>query len=185
MSWIDRMVDEMATTRPGPLSLYALLDAAREPSIPAMLESVPEAHQSLYEGPKAEELAPYAPYLVELGADSPLLAALALRGLGKSFVVFVTAARPFDEVRRHFRRFLMAEAEDGQEVYFRFYDPRVLRVFLRTCTREELAEFFGPIHAFWLEGRDPATLARFSLGQECALIEDLRPLPAWEPGSGH
>jgi hypothetical protein len=44
---------------------------------------------------------------------------------------------------------------------FRYYDPRVLRVYLPTCNAEELATVFGPIETFWTEGSDPATLLEF------------------------
>ena len=42
--------------------------------------------------------------------------------------------------------------ETGEEVYFRFYDPRVLRVFLPTCSVRQKAELFGEIRSFLLEG---------------------------------
>lgn len=44
---------------------------------------------------------------------------------------------------------------------FRYYDPRVLRVFLPTCNKEELTNFFGPIQAFVLEDTEEDTLIRF------------------------
>lgn len=178
MSWFFRMLEERAAGG-APLSLYALLDAAREPSIVATLEREPETHQCLYEGKQAEELGAYAPYLVELTADSPLLNSLAGRAMGQSYCVFLTSAKPFADIRKHFRHFLLVQTEDGKEVYFRFYDPRVLRAFLPSCDREELAQFFGPIHAFWAEGREAGTLSRFSVGEDGALKEDKRGLSAW------
>jgi len=42
----------------------------------------------------------------------------------------------------------------GKDMYFRFYDPRVLRVFLPTCTPEELSDFFGPIAGFLIESAE-------------------------------
>lgn len=182
MSFMDRIFEELWGT-PGAgaqLSLYALLDAAREARVPSLLEGVPETSDSLYEGEKARELAPYAPYLVELPGDSPLAGDLAAQAFGKSYCVFLTAGASFDEVRKHFRHFLMVETEDGKEVYFRFYDPRVLRVFLPTCTPEEARRFFGPIRSFWVEAREPGTLSRFWLGEDGLLREDKRSLSQWE-----
>ena len=46
---------------------------------------------------------------------------------------------------------------------FRFYDPRVMRMYLPTCTAEELAIVFGPVGAYLLEGQDPKALLRLSL----------------------
>jgi hypothetical protein len=54
------------------------------------------------------------------------------------------------------------KTEDGKELYFRFYDPRVLRVFLPTCSPRETTGFFGPIKSFLLEDDPPQTLLRFT-----------------------
>lgn len=144
--------------------LFALLDAARDPRVLELLRASKEEYQSLYEGEKGDELAEFAPYLVKLPPQSPLLEALVEEGWGDSWGVFLTCAKPFDEVRKHFRHFLMVKLESGEEVYFRFYDPRVLRVFLPTCTREEIKEFFGPIGTFLLEDETLAGLIRFTPG---------------------
>ena len=52
MSFVDRILEELgsAPSADARLSLYALLDAAREGSVVAMLEKVPETSESLYEG---------------------------------------------------------------------------------------------------------------------------------------
>ena len=68
----------------------------------------------------------------------------------------------FKEVRKHFRQFLMAKLPDGKQVYFRFYDPRVLRLYLPTCTPEEINQFFGPVKYYLTEDEKPGTLLRFS-----------------------
>jgi hypothetical protein len=44
------------------------------------------------------------------------------------------------------------EGRRPQRVYFRFYDPRVLRDFLPTCNMRQAPEMFGGIGSFWLEG---------------------------------
>ena len=64
---------------------------------------------------------------------------------------------------KHFRKFLIVQAEDGMELYFRFYDPRVLRIFLPTCTRNQLIEFFGPVQKHIMEDEDPSYALIFSL----------------------
>ena len=57
------------------------------------------------------------------------------------------------QVRRHFRKYLMVEAEgDDSRLYFRFYDPRVLRVFLPTCPPESKQAFFGDVERFLFSG---------------------------------
>jgi hypothetical protein len=57
----------------------------------------------------------------------------------------------------------MVKTEEGEELYFRFYDPRVLRIFLPTCDREQLKDFFGPVDYYLCEDEDPAYGLVFSL----------------------
>ncbi len=49
------------------------------------------------------------------------------------------------------RRFLRIKTDDGQQLYFRYYDPRVLSIFLPTCDASQLQEFFGPVNQFIIE----------------------------------
>jgi hypothetical protein len=142
--------------------LYAILDSARDPLVLAVLFQCDQEYQSLYEGPEGEELSVVAPYLVRLPKDSPLLEVVARTSWGKSWGVFFTSDSPFAEVRKHLRYFLMVKLPEGKQVYFRFYDPRVLRVYLPTCTADEMRSFFGPIKCFLMEGEKPQTAVRFA-----------------------
>ena len=138
------------------LPLYALLDAARDPGVLAALRTSGEVYYSLYDGPEGEALDPVAPYLVQLHAQSPLTHTLVREHWGESWGVFLWALADFKAVRRQLRRFLMVQDARGKDMYFRFYDPRVLRVFLPTCTPAEVADFYGPINAFLIESDKPA-----------------------------
>ena len=73
----------------------------------------------------------------------------------------MVSAAPFEEIRRHLRRFLRVKDERGRRLLFRYYDPIVLAAFLPTCTAAELAEVFGPIDAFLVE----------TVGPDCDLTE--------------
>ncbi len=142
--------------------LYAILDAARDIRILALLVTYREECQSLYEGQQGAELAQVAPYLVRLAPDSKLLEALVKEGWGKSWGVYFTCTSEFQEVRRHLRHFLQVKLPDGEQVYFRYYDPRVMRIFLPTCVPQEATQFFGPIKRYVLEGEDPGELWEFT-----------------------
>jgi hypothetical protein len=142
--------------------LYVVLDAARDIKILALLMQSKEEHQSLYEGVQGAKLSQVAPYLVKLGKDSLLLGSLLLEGWGKSWGVYLTCTSEFQEVRRHLRRFLEVQLPDGKQVYFRFYDPRVLRVFLPTCNADEVNQFFGPIKHYLSENEKPDSLLQFA-----------------------
>jgi len=135
--------------------LYAILDAARDPTVLAILFQSDQEYQSLYEGAEGQKLAVVAPYLVRLPKDSPLLEVVVRASWGKSWGVFLTSDSPFAEVRRHLRQFLMVKLPEGKQVYFRFYDPRVLRVYLPTCTAEETRTFLGPLKCYLVDGEEP------------------------------
>ena len=144
---------------PGPL--FALLDAARDDHILDLLLRSGEKYQSLYEGSQGRELDNWAPYLVALPADSRLLLYLLHQGWGQSWGIYLVCSEPFAELRRHFRKFLLVQAEDQQRLYFRFYDPRVLRSFLPACTPAEGASFYGPVQQYLLEGERSELLQFF------------------------
>jgi hypothetical protein len=115
----------------------------------------------LYEGSQGDDLSEVAPVVVGPVKDGKALDRLISGLWGKHCAVFLTSGPPLDDLRRHFRRFLKVKTEDGRVLLFRFYDPRVLRVFLPTCTPEEIFEFFGPVDAFFLEGEEPKTMVIF------------------------
>lgn len=142
-----------------PLSAYALLDAARDERIfDGLLKYQEELEfDSLYQGQLAEDLAEVAPYLVRLEPGHPFTDWLLDCAWGESWGIFVQARLDLDEVRRHLRKFTVVWTESGQSMIFRFYDPRVLRLFLPTCPAEDLTKFFGPLHRLIVEDADPAT----------------------------
>jgi hypothetical protein len=142
--------------------VFAILDAARNPLILAWLLDCEEKYQSLYEGPEADKMMAVAPYLVAVPPYSGFLPRLVRAGWGQSWGVYLTCDRPFDEVRKHLRRFLTVETEDGKKLVFRFYDPRVLSVFLPSCTGEESRTFFGPVGNYLLESDGGRALVRFT-----------------------
>ena len=51
----------------------------------------------------------------------------------------------------------------GKPLLFRYYDPRVLRVYLPTCNAEELKTLFGPVQAYIMEDESGAAMLRFRL----------------------
>ena len=142
--------------------LYALLDAAREPSVLKVLFESKEQYQSLFEGPQGAQLAHFAPYLVRLPQNSSLIGTLVEQGWSKGWGVYLASQEPLEGLRRHFRQFLMVKLPDQKQVYFRFYDPRVLRLFLPTCTAQEISLLFGPVKYYIMEDEKPDMLLRFS-----------------------
>lgn len=151
---------ELLSAQPEPL--YAVLDAARDPKIHDLLLTSGAEYCSLYQGKLAAALEHVAPYLVYLPPRSPLLQQIVAQGWSKAWGIFLTCNQPLDAVRHQLRRSLMVTLEENQEnVYFRFYDPRVLRIFLPITDPKQLAEFGGPISSFLMEDEKPEILLRF------------------------
>ncbi|AUX41401.1 phosphopeptide-binding protein [Sorangium cellulosum] len=142
--------------------LFAVLDAARDPRIRLLLGDAVEQSASLYTGIQGEILADVGPTLVHLPQGSSLLDALVDGGWGDSWGVFLTSTRPFGDVRKHLRRFLLVESGTGKQQYFRFFDPRVLRRYLPTCEPRKVEALFEEIEAFAMEAEDPGKLLRFT-----------------------
>ena len=146
----------------GPRRVYAILDAARNESIYPTLTTSQSNYCCLYRGEIPRVLAQAAPYLVHLMPDEPFTSWLISEGWGDSWGIFLTSAENLETLRRHFRRFLMVQDETGQSIYFRYYDPRVLRVYLPTCNAGELLTIFGPVGSFLVEGEEENTMLEYS-----------------------
>ncbi len=138
-----------------------LLDAARMGPLIDEAKERSRAHESLYRGTSSEKLAAVAPYIFQFGWNSHFANWLMKKGWGHSWGVLLKSSYPLSELHKHFRKFLKVQTEAGQSLYFRFYDPRVLRIFLPTCDTAQLREFFGPIDYFIMEDEDPAIAIRY------------------------
>ena len=145
--------------------LFILVDMARDERIYSQLIRFADAihARSLYQGDLGERLAHVSPYLLSLREDQPGSRWFAGAGFGQSWGLFITTPVGFDELRRHLRKFNIVYRENGTPLVFRYYDPRVLRRFLPTCTSGELRRFFGPIESFLTETEEADALFRFTL----------------------
>lgn len=144
-------------------SLYGVVDGAQD------LELAYEAKclygqeiVTLFEGGMAPALADVAPYVVPVDPNTGYLENWASRW-GKNAGVLLTTSAGRDELCRHLRAIFVVQDDKGQQYFFRFYDPRVLRVFPSTCTVKEALEFFGPIRFFLCEAVSPEGLLRYSV----------------------
>lgn len=160
---VDRILSRLWQPRPGdvPLNVYAIVDAARSESIYPKIMRSKAKKACLHRGKKAEELAWVAPYLVQLEREDDFTQWLCDDGWGNSQCIFMRSSASLDELKRHFRRYLTVYDEEGKSYFFRFYDPRVMRVYLPTCNDEEIKTVFGEVESFMLEEEDPGVLLRF------------------------
>jgi len=141
--------------------LYAVLDGASVENLLTALYTQQPHYECLYRGELEPDIAEVAPYLVCLEPDASFTRWVVDEGWGNHWGVFAQSAATLDELRRHFRKFLVVHDAEGNPLLFRYYDPRVLRTYLPTCTPEEIDAVFGPVSAYVAEDKDPAFALRF------------------------
>lgn len=161
---------------------FLLFDAAKAEQMLFEAQEKNADNRSLYLGTAQEELYGVAPYLFSLKEKTEFLSWFFEQGWNNHWGVMLQTDAPFEEVFKHFRKFLMVKTEGGEQLYFRFYDPRVLRIFLPTCDRNQLSEFFGPIKSFITEDENPGNLLVFKL-RNGELLTEKMPLSAIHKGS--
>lgn len=136
------------------VKVFAILDGAQDARISYEMDSTFCEHDCLYAGNLPLELQRAAPYVVQLDRDDRLTRWVLENGWGRNWGVFLRTEIGLKNLRKHLRGFLRVKDERGNRLVFRYYDPRVLRVYLPTCTPSELQTVFGPIESFLAEGED-------------------------------
>jgi hypothetical protein len=142
---------------------FAILDGA---SVPGLLDKLAQWHpeaECLYRGEIKPDLAKVAPYLVLMEQEAEFAQWVLSEGWGNHWGIFAIAEADLRTMRQHFRRFITVHDESGKPLLFRYYDPRVLRVYLPTCNAAELAEIFGPVVCYVAEGEQPGMALRFEV----------------------
>jgi hypothetical protein len=142
-------------------TVYAILDGASVPQLPQTLARLEVEAECLYRGELEPDMAQVAPYLAVVPFDHPFTDWLLQEGWGQHWGVFAISRANLRTLRMHLRTFLKVYGPDLKPLYFRYYDPRVLRTYLPTCNEQELQTVFGPVLRYLLEGEDPGTLLKF------------------------
>lgn len=142
-------------------TLYAILDSVDEPEVPQRASLFESRYTSLYSGAASREYWAIAPYLLQVQQDDFDWIRTTL--ITSPWGVLATSKADLPSVRHHLRKFLtVKDAVSGRSLLFRFYDPRVLPVFLESCSTDQARAFYGPIDSFYYFS-DPDTLWRLNL----------------------
>jgi Domain of unknown function (DUF4123) len=158
------------------LNVFAVLDGASIPDLLDQLYEQQPEHVCLYRGELEPDMAEVAPYLVKLDPDSDFTDWLFEKGWGQHWGIFALSNESLSAMRNHFRTFLIVYTPENKPVNFRYYDPRVMRLYLPTCNAKELATVFGPVEEFLLEGEDAKTALRFRDNSGVLQQEKLTPM---------
>lgn len=154
--------------------VYVVIDAARAGLLcQTAREQYGLSGRSLFDGPLASMLDHVAPHLFPLERDAAFVGEWGA-ALGRAGGVLLGATAGLEALWSHLRALLVATDETGVQYSFRFYDPRVLRVFLPTCSPVQASEFFGPASWMLVEGESPGTVLRCAPGRQGVKIEALR-----------
>lgn len=143
-------------------SIWMIVDSARDRRIHQLLWDCHFLQSCLYSGVLPPVLERVAPYLIQLEYEDRDTRRFLMEAWGNSWGVLLRCNLSIERLRRHLRGFLTVADPVGKKLVFRYYDPRVLRVYLPTCNRDELATVFGPIECFWTES-DTQGVLQFKL----------------------
>lgn len=152
--------------------VFAVLDGAAAAGLLDKLYGLSPNFCCLFRGELGPDMAEVAPYLVQLEPETEFTRWVIEQGWGNHWGIFATSDADFRRMRSHLRSLLIVYDETGRPLRFRYYDPRVLRLYLPTCNAAELATVFGPVASFAVEAANADTL--LSLQAASGTVEQTR-----------
>lgn len=173
-------------TPEAPLRTWALIDAAKVPLLPSLLDASELPHACLVSGDPG--LAPVVPWLVELTEDAEILRNLFsdhpadTAWWGRQPAIFLRSYAGLDPLRAHLARLVKVRSDLGRPLFFRFWEPEIAHDYLAGIADwpERVASLLYSPHARIEEVITPSlragTLRRFILGAEGE--DALQPAPA-------
>ena len=158
----------------GDMPAYVILDGAQTPTLlDALHADNSPPWRCLFTGQLEPDMAIVAPYLIELEQSSAFTRRLLAEGWGKNWGVYLTSQLALPALWRNVRQQVHVYGPNLESLYFRFYDPRVMRNYLPTCTPQQLAEFFGPVDFYIAEGEEPGRAHAWSLADGKLIAQTL------------
>jgi hypothetical protein len=147
-----------------PVNMWAVLDGAKDQRIYNLVSRCYLDKCCLFAGELSPELERAAPHLVQISPRDSVSDSLLTLGWGRSWGIFIQSDDSIHTLRRHLRTLLRVKDEAGRYLLFRYYDPRVLRIYLPTCLDLELKSMFGSsITRFCMESEDSDSVISFEL----------------------
>ena len=145
--------------------LLALVDGAQAVELAFMARLMGYPVYTLFSGDMAEAVAHAGPHLVVVNRPLPFLEKW-VETIGHNAGILLQTKAEFDVLYAHLREIFVVTDEEGQEYFFRYYDPRVIRTFLPTCKAGELKEFFGVVDRWIVEDKDGTNYQIWRRGKE-------------------
>jgi hypothetical protein len=126
---------------------YLLLDGAQIDNLSERLENT--QFQSLYQHTAYSELADIGPILVPLSPNCPL-AHIFAREWSATAGIWLESEVDEASVLEHLRSLIHVRVEGGATVLFRYYDPRITRLWLTGLEPQARDRLMGPIRLILL-----------------------------------
>jgi len=146
-------------------NLFAVIDGAQAIELAFFARMLGHAVVTLFEGDMAEQVAHAGPCLIALKpSDTAAFLQKWVGEIGRNAGILLDTPASLDELFHHLRDIFVVTDEEGQEYFFRYYDPRVFRTFLPTCEDSELREFFGVVSRWLVEAENGEKYESWSLG---------------------
>jgi hypothetical protein len=158
----------------GDMPAYVILDGAQNQTLLGALHAAgAPPWRCLFTGQLEPDMAVVAPYLVELEHSSAFTRRLMGECWGQNWGVFLTSRLALPALWRHVRQQVHVYGPNLESLFFRFYDPRVMRSYLPTCPAPQLAEFFGPVDFYIAEAEEPQRAHAWSLADGKLVAQSL------------
>lgn len=163
-------------------SLLICLDGARVQNLAIMLREMKIEHLPLFRESPQENIIHVTPFIARFSPSDVFLHWMTLHPVVLESALFCTSTATLQDTFHHVRRFLLTKDDTGRQVYFRFWDPRVIEPFLKGATPEERRWFCGPIRSLFYfdkpkyEGEGKMQFLTWRMTPEQAALP-LKPLP--------
>lgn len=159
--------------RAGEQTPYVLLDIAGfERGYAQLPQAAFASIECLFTGDLADELRDVAPYLARAASFDnsvrDVLAGLMVDQIA-TLVELSDPATTFSQLHRHFRKFNLVYSAEGNPLFFRYHDPRVLLDALKVFDEPQRKIFFGPAAQFTFFAGDPGYVRCQASGAELLL----------------
>lgn len=159
--------------RPGD-TLYAVVDAAKDYRLAvASRDILGEPLRPLFSN-APQHMERVGPYLARISCTPryPEYMQLWADRMGDNAGIFIYSSAWPRPVRAQLQKNFKVYDENKNMFYFRFYDPRVLRTYLPTCTLKECKEFFGPLRSIFADGPQLPIMHHYQVGQSAIHLEE-------------
>jgi hypothetical protein len=156
------------------LVTYMLVDGASAAALIDHLYDDKADFACLISGALEPDMQEVAPYLVVLRDGHPFGEWILNYALGEHWGVVLRASLQLEDLARRYRKLLHVRGADDEPLFFRYYDPRVLRSYLPTCMDAEVAAWFDGVDHYLVEAEVADRLLRFSTD---GLVVNTREIP--------